>query len=391
MAVNLGIVGLGRGFMLTLPALRAHPRIKLMGAFDVRAEARERFATEFDCLRYDSLEALLAAPAIDAIYIATPHGLHSEQCIAAAKAGKHVLVEKPMALQLPECDAMIDAAQAAGTVLVVGPSHGFDEPVQEAAKLIATNRFGPLRQITAFNFTDFMYRPRHQVELDPAQGGGVVHNQASHHFDILRRLAGQPVTEVTSLVGSWDANRRGDGAYSAFVRFRSDAAATMTYSGYGHFDSDELMGWISELGHPKDALQHGAARRRLTAMHGDEESRAKLARGFGGEAGTSPDPAAAHEHFGFVLVSCERADLRLMPDGIWIFEDDRRHFLRLPSPSGPRAGVIDELVNAVEGLCPPVQDGIWGRETVLCCEALARSSAMGRAVSIEEIKKDKEK
>ncbi len=390
MAVNLGIVGLGRGFMLTLPALRAHPGIALAGAFDVRAEARERFAAEFDCAHYDNLDALLATDAIDAVYVATPHSLHAEQCIAAAKAGKHVLVEKPMALRLGECDAMIAAARKAGVALIVGPSHGFDEPVREAAKLIASDRFGPLRQITAFNFTDFMYRPRHQAELDPAQGGGVVHNQASHHFDILRRLAGKPITEVTSLVGNWDSNRPGDGAYSAFVRFGDHAAGTISYSGYGHFDSDELMGWTSELGHPKDARSYGAARRRLAGMGSEAESRAKLARGFGKEEAGPDAPPASHEHFGFVLASCERADLRLMPDGIWIFEDDRRHFHPIPSPSIPRAGVIDELVNAIEGTCSPVQDGAWGRETVLCCEALALSSAMRRAVSIEEIRNNKE-
>ena len=390
MTVNLGIVGLGRGFMLTLPALRAHPAIRLAGAFDVRAEARDHFASEFDCPRHDTLEALLADPGIDAVYLATPHSLHASQAVAAARAGKHVLVEKPMALRLDECDAMIRAAQEAGVTLIVGPSHGFDAPVRAAADMIASNRFGPLRQLTTFNFTDFMYRPRHPSELDPAQGGGVVYNQASHQFDVLRRLAAHPVTEVTSIVGGWDADRPGDGAYTALVRFGDEAGGTMTYSGYGHFDSDELMGWISELGQPKNPDSYGVARRNLAHMQGDGESRAKLARGFGGEGSTTVALPVSHEHFGFVLASCERADLRLMPDGIWIFEDDRRHFHPLAEPSVPRAGVIDELVDAITGVRPPTQDGAWGRETIACCHALARSSALRRAVSVDEIKNDME-
>lgn len=93
--INLGVIGLGRGLMLALPALIAHPSIRLVAAADPRPDARERFAAEFGARAYADWAELLADPAIDAVYIAAPHQFHAEQAVAAARAGKHVLVEKP--------------------------------------------------------------------------------------------------------------------------------------------------------------------------------------------------------------------------------------------------------------------------------------------------------
>ena len=132
-ALRIGIVGLGRGFMLTLPALRAHPRVEIAAAFDLRASPRAQFTREFGAKSYESLEGLLAAD-IDAVYIATPHELHATQAIAALGAGKHVLVEKPMAISVAGCVAMEAASRRAGKLLLVGPSHGFDAPVRRAAE-----------------------------------------------------------------------------------------------------------------------------------------------------------------------------------------------------------------------------------------------------------------
>ena len=85
--IRLGVVGLGRGFVLTLPALRRDPRIALGAAFDPRPEASDRFAAEFSATGYASLDDLLADSAIDAVYIASPHEWHAAQAIAALAAG----------------------------------------------------------------------------------------------------------------------------------------------------------------------------------------------------------------------------------------------------------------------------------------------------------------
>ena len=383
--IGLGVVGLGRGFTLTLPSLRACAAVRLVAAFDLRGEARTQFAADFGSRAHASLEALLADPAEDAVYVATPHELHARHAIAAAQAGKHILVEKPMAPQIGECRAMIEAAQAAGVVLVVGPSHGFDAPVLAATGLIASGAYGPIRMISALNFTEFVYRPRRPEELDPRQGGGVVFSQASHQFDVVRRLVGRPVTEITATAANWDAARPGDGAYTALVKFAGGTVATLTYSGYAHFDSDELMGWVSELGYRKDPAVYGLARRALKGLTAPQEAQAKFARAFGAGGPGVDAPPTQNEHFGFVLASCERADLRIMADGIWIFGDETREFLPVRPPAVARTETIMEFVGAVRGERPARQDGHWGLDTIRCCTALVRSSATGAAVQLADL------
>ncbi|MFT3976228.1 MAG: Gfo/Idh/MocA family oxidoreductase [Sphingomonas bacterium] len=377
---RLGIIGLGRGFMLTLPALTGDGRVVLAGAVDPRADACAQFAREFGGRAFASLEEMLAAPDIDAVYIASPHEHHAAQAIAALDAGKHVLVEKPMATNVADCAAMAERARRAGRVLVVGPSHGFDAPVHAAAGMIASGAHGPLRQLLAFNFTDFMYRPRRPEELDPARGGGVVFSQATHQIDVARRLAGRKLEGVRAVTGNWDARRASDGAYTALLFFEGGATASLTYSGYAHYDSDELMGWIGELGQIRDASLHGAARRSLKER---DEGEAKLARTYG--RGAPPAPALHHEHFGFVLASCEHADIRLTPTGLAIYTDDAREWLPLPPPAVPRQAVIDEFAAAILGTRPPVHDGRWGLETAAACAALIESSALRAEVSPDRI------
>jgi phthalate 4,5-cis-dihydrodiol dehydrogenase len=382
--IGLGVIGLGRGFTLTLPALKATAGIGLVAAFDPRTGAGEKFSSELGGRAYDSLDELLRDPIVDAVYVASPHELHASQTIAAAKARKHVLVEKPMATGIADCRAMVDAANAADVVLVVGPSHGFDPPVQRAADLISAGTYGRIRLVNALNFTDFVYRPRRPEELDPTRGGGVIYSQGAHQFDVVRRLVGQPITEITAIAGNWDPARPGAGSYTALMRFSGDAAATLTYSGYAHYDSDELMGWVSELGRVKDAAAYGETRRRLAGLSVQQEAKAKLARTFDGSPQASQPPPTHNEHFGFVLASCERADLKIMPDGIWIFGDERKEFLPVAAPPYSRLGVIEEFVQAIRGVRAARHDGEWGLTTTMCCEAVVRSSALGRPVSMNE-------
>lgn len=374
--IRLGIVGLGRGFMLTLPALRAHPHIRLAAAFDLRPESREHFASQFGAVAFESFDALIASRDIDAVYIATPHEFHAQQTIAALHAGKHVLVEKPMATSVADCMDMEAAARSTGRILVIGPSHGFDAPVQAAAELVKSGEFGAVRMVTAFNFTDFMFRPRRPEELDTARGGGVVYSQAAHQIDVVRRIVGRPVSSIRATAGNWDETRPSEGAYAAFMTFDDGACATLTYSGYAHYDSDELVGWISELGQVKDPNAYGDARRKLATLSPQDEIAAKISRAYGTQAGSAlPPPAPHHEHFGFVLVSCGRADLKLSPKGVAIYGDTERRFLDIAPPTLPRSEVLAEFIGAMHGEREAIHDGRWGVETMACCTALLESSA----------------
>src|SRR5258706_10314345 len=278
--LKIGVAGLGRAFQLMMPTFIADPRISLVAAADPRPEARLRFESDFAAETFSSVDDMCARSSADAIYVATPHQWHAQNVAAAARAGKHVLVEKPMALTIEDCHAMIQATDGAGVQMVIGHSHSFDAPVRRTRELIANGDFGALRMITAINYTDFLYRPRRPEQLSSKLGGGVVYNQAPHQVDIMRLLAG-PVRSVRAATGAWDPERPTEGAYSALMIFESGAFASITYSGYAHFDSDELTEWIAESGYEKDPDVYGVARAALRDHSATRELDFKNARNYG--------------------------------------------------------------------------------------------------------------
>lgn len=383
--LRIGVVGLGRAFTLMLPTFSRDPRIELVAACDPREAARQQFASDFGAPVYDSVERLAADPAVEVVYIASPVQFHAEHTPIAAAHGRHVLVEKPMALTLTECDAMIAACGDSGVHLIVGHCHSFDTPYLRARELIASGRLGRVRMIQALNYTDHVYRPRRPDELRTESGGGVVFSQAAHQVDVVRLLAGSRATRVRASTGRWDAARPTEGAYSAMLWFECGAFASLAYSGYGHFDSDEWCGWTSEMGAIKDPARYGEARRRLAAWQApEEEARLKAARTYGG-SDYQPAPGAAglaHQHFGPIIVSCERGDVRPLPDAVWVYGDEARERHALAGPAVPRFEVIDELVGAVLHGRAPLHDGAWARATLQICLAMLESAREQRDVTL---------
>ena len=225
-----------------------------------------------------------------------------------------------MALTLEDCRRMIEAARKAGVRLVVGHSHSFDLPIRRTRELIDSGRFGKLSMVTALNFTNFLRRRQREA------GDTVLVNQAPHQVDIVRVLAGEVV--------SVRAARPAEGAYTALLGFAGGACASLSYSGHGHFVSDELMEGVGEMGSPRH-----------------------------------------HQHFGFVLASCERADLRPLPDRVMIYADGKATADALPAPALPRAEVIDELFRD-----KPLHDGEWGMATMAACFSIAQSIREGREI-----------
>jgi phthalate 4,5-cis-dihydrodiol dehydrogenase len=383
--LRLGVAGLGRAFNLMLPAFARDPRVTLVAAADTREQARDKFMQDFAANTYATVESLCADPQVEAVYVATPHQDHARHACLAASHGKHVLVEKPVALTLDEGRAMIAAARTHGVHLIVGHSHSFDRPIARTREIIASGAVGAVRMIAALNFTDFMYRPRRPEELDTAQGGGVLFSQAAHQVDIVRLLGDGRVRSVRATVGSWDPARPTEGAYSAFLAFADGAAASLTYSGYARFDSDEFCGWVGELGQRKRPDQHGTARRTLQGLSSADESALRATRGYGGSAKKDADDAnlRLHQHFGLLLVACDHADLRPLPTGVMIYGNDGARLDALPPPAVPRSEVVDELYDAVVLGRPPVHNGEWALATLEVCLAMLTSAREGREVMLE--------
>ena len=392
--LRMGIAGLGRAFTLMLPTLVADRRIELVAAADPRPEATQRFAADFGARTYDTVDALCANPDVEVVYVATSHEHHAAHVAMATSHGKHVLVEKPMAITLTECGQMIAAAERARVCLIVGHSHSFDRPILRAREIIAGGAVGAVRMINAQYYTDFLYRPRRPEELVTERGGGVVFSQGAHQIDIVRLLGGGLVRSVRALTGAWDPNRPTEGAFAALLSFDDGAFASLLYSGYAHFDSDEICGGIGELGAAKDASQYGSARRNLRrAANADQEAALKNARNYGGadyakqRSAATPsiggtDDARWHQHFGWILVSCERADLRPLPTGVMVYGDDEARLDPLPRPQVPRAEVIDELYDAIVHGHAPLHDGKWAMATLEACLAVLQSAREQREITL---------
>jgi len=382
--LRIGAVGLGRAFSLMMPTFARHPRVEMVAGADPRGEARAQFEKDFGGCGYPTLEALCEDPDVEAVYIATPHGLHAQQAEYAAGKGKHLLVEKPMALTLDDCMRMTQAARNAGVVLIVGHSHSFDAPIARTRELIASGIYGRLRMIHAMQYTDWLYRPRRPEEL--SDGGGVLYNQAPHQVDVARYLAGGEAASVRALAGAWDGNRPATAAYAALLTFADGAFASLTYSGFAHFDSDEFMGWIGEGGQPKDASRYGITRRAIAATSREDETAWKNARIYGGVNFNEPrslfNLELRHPHFGVVVASCDHADLRPTPDGVMIYADNAATFDALPPPAVPRGEVIDEFYAAVAEGRPAVHDGAWATATMEVCLAMKESARTQKEIAL---------
>ena len=310
---------------------------------------------------------------------------------AAAAGGKHVLVEKPMAITLDECRRMIDAAERANVRLIVGHSHSFDAPILRAREIIASGALGAVRMINAQYYTDFLYRPRRPEELDTARGGGAVFSQAAHQVDIVRLLGGGRVHSVRAQTGAWDPARadRGRVRRAAGVRRRQLCVAGVQR--LRAFRRRRALRRHRRNGQrSRPASDYGAARRNLRrAADPDEETALKNARNYGGAdyveraAAASPPAPPSHQHFGLVLVCCEHGDLRPMPDGVMIYGDGERHLEPLPKPRVPRAEVIDELYAAVVSGRTPLHGGRWAMATLEVCLAMLQSAREQRDVVLD--------
>ena len=383
--LRIGAAGLGRAFTLMLPTFRADPRVDLVAGTDPRPEAGERLAAEFGARVHADVASLCADAAVDLVYIATPHQHHALHVGIAAAHGKHVLVEKPMAITLEQCGAMVAATTAAGVHLIVGHSHSFDLPYLRARAVIESGRMGAVRMINAQYYTDFLYRPRRPEELDTTQGGGVIFSQGAHQIDLVRLLAGGRAVSVRAHTGAWDPARPTEGAFAALIAFEGGAFASVVYSGYGHFDGDEMCDWIGESGLAKDPAAYVSGRSKLAAV-GDAgaEAALKAARNFGGSAYVAPAANAPrrHQHFGHVLVCCERGDIRPGPRSLTLYGDEGRTVEDLPAPRVPRAEVIDEAYAAVVEGHAPLHDGPWSRATLEVCLAILESARSGREMPL---------
>ena len=196
-------MGCGKVGQTHAQALASLPESEFVAVCDVDLERARSFASRFQAQPFDDLSRMLADGRLDVLCIATPHPLHAAATIAAARAGTHVLVEKPLAASLSDCDAMLAAASEHHTKLGVISQRRWYEPVKRMKDAIDAGKIG--RPVLG-TFTMYSWRDPAYYRSDPwrgrwdTEGGGVLVNQSPHMLDLLVWLMGDQVAEVS---GYW--------------------------------------------------------------------------------------------------------------------------------------------------------------------------------------------
>ena len=142
---GIGIIGCGKIAQVRhIPEYAAHPEAKLVGFYDINQQRAAELAAKYGGRAYATVEELLAEPEIQAVSICAANFAHAELTIAALNAGKHVLCEKPMATNLADCEAMVQAADANGKFLMIGHNQRLAKAHSLARKLIVEGLIGDI-------------------------------------------------------------------------------------------------------------------------------------------------------------------------------------------------------------------------------------------------------
>jgi len=229
---GVGIVGCGVIAPTHAQAIATLANARLVAVYDVIADKARSFASRFSTDVASSLEDLLARPDVEVVAVCVPSGLHAEIGVAAARAGKHVIVEKPIDVTVEAADRLIEGCRAAGVKLTVISQHRYDPGVQRARELIANGRLGRLvlgDAVVKWYRSQGYYDSGDWRGTWALDGGGALMNQGVHYVDLLRWLMG-PVVEVTALCATQSHTIEVEDVALALLRFESGAVGLLEAS-----------------------------------------------------------------------------------------------------------------------------------------------------------------
>ncbi|MCA8992583.1 MAG: Gfo/Idh/MocA family oxidoreductase [Planctomycetaceae bacterium] len=231
--VRTAIVGCGKVGHLHARALQELGESEFVGACDAQLARAQSFGDTYGVAAFDSLEELISKSGCEAIMVCTPHPLHEEPTVAAAKAGVHVLIEKPMASSLDSCDRMLQAADDGGIKLGVVSQRRLFEPVQRMRQAIDDGKIG--RPVLGV-FQMYSWRDEAYYASDPwrgkwaTEGGGVLVNQSPHQLDLLQWFMGD-IEEVSGYWGNLNHPYiEVEDTAVALIRFRSGGLGSIITS-----------------------------------------------------------------------------------------------------------------------------------------------------------------
>ena len=254
--VKVGIIGCGKIAQVRhIPEYLDNPNAKLTGLYDLNLQRAKELAEKYDCKSYESVEEMLTDPEIDAVSVCVANHVHAEITIAALKAGKHVLCEKPMATKLKDCQMMVDTAEQMGKKLMIGQNQRFAKAHAEAKKLIER---GDIGSVLTFKTTFGHGGPETwSVDAGPQNwffdkkraAMGAMADLGVHKTDLIQYLLNDTVEETTAKVTTLDkkdsnGNLIGvdDNAFCIY-KMKSGIIGTMTASWtyYGEEDNSTII------------------------------------------------------------------------------------------------------------------------------------------------------
>lgn len=233
MTYGVGIIGASRVSDGHAAAIAAVPDTRLVAIAEPDADRREQFTGNHACTGYASHTELLADPQVDIVIIGLPHYLHTEVTLAACAAGKHIFLEKPMAMTLADCDAIMAAADGAGVKLLVAHTEHFLPAGLAARQLIQDGKLGTVVFATDTWYRTFDLALRPPWFLNRAEGGGGMwYMNGVHMLDRLTWLIGSPITAVRAWVSNPMVGQNTDDTGLAWLDFANGVHATLHHTGY---------------------------------------------------------------------------------------------------------------------------------------------------------------
>lgn len=353
--VRTALIGCGKVGGIHAAALAQLEEAEFVAAVDASPERAQAFAAKYGPRPYTDVGTMLREARPQAVLIGTPHPLHAEPAILAAEAGAHVLVEKPMAASLKDCDAMMTAARKAGVQFGVISQRRFYEPVRRMKDAINAGKIGkPALGV----FLMYSWRDQAYYQSDPwrgkwsTEGGGVLVNQSPHMLDLLHWFMG-PITEIS---GCW-ANVNHPG-----VEVEDTAVGTIRFQNGG-------LGSIVTSVSQKPGI--------YTKVH---------IHGSGGASvGVETDRGATFIAGMSAIAEPPLNDLWTIPGEehrLAEFQaEDRARFAQLDATVHYHALQIRDFLQAVRDGRPPLVTGEDGRVVVEMFTAIYRSQRTGRPIS----------
>lgn len=230
--VNIGIIGAGSYGEQHAKALAEIGSARLVAASRTNQDALHAFTARYGGRSYTDYRALLADESVEAVVIATPHHLHTSIVEDAARAGKHLLLEKPMAPTLAECDQILAVVAESGVRLMVGHTNQFARAYRTAKTILESGEMGEII-FGLSTMSKFWYEPnRRDWHLSRETGGGMWMTAGIHCLDRLTWLVGSRVQSVDAQLGTRYHQQAADDVGLIFLRYANGAAGTVVSVGY---------------------------------------------------------------------------------------------------------------------------------------------------------------